>query len=185
MNEQEIALLSQKIISDVKFWSALIGLAGVLTGSLITGLFSFFQNKQSIDNAKKEKKKELLLVKYECMYKDLNNYAEYVNEISLLTINSIDSNLDIKKLKTNLKNNDFVMYSVFYTPELSGQMKELTASLGGIIKSLSELIIKSESSRSEKEMLIGTVVISSLDLENKVKNIQQELAKMVNQLITT
>jgi hypothetical protein len=98
---------------------------------------------------------------------------------------SIDTNLDIKKLKSNLKNNDFIMYSMFYTPELSVQMKELTDKLGGVIKSLSELIIKSEGNRNEKEKLIGSVVTSSLELEDKVKNIQQELAKMANQLIST
>ena len=184
MDEQEIALLSQKIITDVKFWSALIGLAAVLVGSVITGLFSFSQNKRSIDNVKKENKKELLLVKYECMYKDLDNYAEHVREISLLTIKSIDSGFDIKQLKTNLKNNDFLMYSMFYTPELSVEIKELTNNLGDMIISLSKLIMKSGSNRSEKETLISSVVTSSLDLQNKVKSIQKELAKMVHLLIT-
>lgn len=64
-------------------------------------------------------------------------------------------------------------------------MKELTDKLGVVIKSLSELIIKADSNRNEREKLIGSVVISSLELEDKVKNVQQELAKMVNQLITT
>jgi hypothetical protein len=74
---------------------------------------------------------------------------------------------------------------MFYTPELSVQMKELTDKLGGVIKSLSELIIKPEGNRNKKEKLIASVVISSLELEDKVKNIQQELAKMANQLIRT
>ncbi len=164
---------------------AAVGFTGVIVGALITGLITYFQSKHSIDFAKQEKKKELLLMKYECMYKDLDNYYEYAQEISLLTITSIDSNLDIKKLKANLNNNDFIMYSMFYTPELSVQMKELSGKLGGVIKSLSELIIKSESNRNEKEKLIGSVVISSLELEDKVKNIQQELAKMAHQLIST
>ncbi|TSA40447.1 MAG: hypothetical protein D4R63_06135 [Methylococcaceae bacterium] len=162
-----------------------VGFTGVIVGALITGVFTYFQAKQSIDTAKLEKKKELLLMKYECMYKDLGKYYEYALEISLLTINSIDDNLDIKKLKANLNNNDFIMYSMFYTPELSVQINELTDKLGGVIKSLSELIIKGENNRNEKEKLIGSVVISSLELEDKIKNIQQQLAKMAKQLIST
>ncbi len=164
---------------------AAVGFTGVIVGALITGLITYFQSKHSIDIAKQENKKELLLMKYECMYKDLGNYYKYAQEISLLTINSIDSKLDITKLKENLNDNDFIMYSMFYTPELSVQMKDLTDKLGGVIVSLSELIIKTESNRNEKERLIGSVVMSSLELENKVKNIQQELAKMANQLIDT
>jgi len=164
---------------------ATVGFTGVIVGALITGIFTYFQGKQSIDITKLEKKKELLLVKYECMYKDLDSYHEYVQEISLLTINSIDSKLEIKKLKANLNNNDFIMHSMFYAPELSVQMKELTHKLGDVIKPLSILIIKPESSRSEKEKLIESVVISSLELNEKVKNIQQRLSKMANQLINT
>lgn len=97
---------------------ATVGFTGVIVGALITGVFTYFQGKQSIDIAKLEKKKELLLMKYECMYKELDNYYEYAQAISLLTINSIDANLDIKKLKANLKGNNFIMYAMFYAPEL-------------------------------------------------------------------
>jgi len=185
MDEQSIALLSEKILADVSFWAALIGLTGVIVGALITGLFSYFQSKQLIDSAKMEKKKELLLLKYECMYKDLNNYSDYTEEIASLTMNSIDSGLDIKKLKSNLKENNFIMYFMFYTPHLSGQMKELTGSLGNVIKPLAKLIVETNGTRNEKEELISKVVISSLDLQEKVKKIQQELAKLSNQLINT
>lgn len=164
---------------------AVVGFTGVIVGALITGLITYLQSKYSIDFAKQEKKKELLLIKYEYVYKDLNNYYKYAQEISLLTINSIDSNLDIKKLKASLHNSDFIMYSMFYTPELSVQMKELTDKLDSVINSLSELIIKSESNRNDKEKLIDSVVISSLELQDKVKNIQQEIAKMVSHLICT
>ena len=185
MDEQSIALLAEKILGDVNFWVASIGLTGVIIGALITGVFSYFQSKQAIENAKMEKKKELLLMKYECMYKDLDNYYEYTQEISLLTINSIDANLDIKKLKTNLKDNNFIMYSMFYIPNLSAQVKEFQEELGNVIKPLTNLIVKTDATRDEKEKLIDKVVISSLGLQHKVKKIQQELAQLTNQLIST
>lgn len=160
-------------------------LIGTIIGALIVGIFAYFQTKQSIDSKKLENKKELLLVRYECMYKELFNYHQYLTEISLLTINSINANLDIKKLKTNLKDNDFDMYSKFYTPELSPQMTDLTNKLGNVIEALSDLIIKSDSDREEKEKLIGTILTSSLELQDTVKNIQKELSKIANKLIKT
>jgi hypothetical protein len=66
---------------------AAVGFTGVIIGALITGFIAYLQSKHSIDFAKQEKKKELLLMKYECMYKDLDNYYEYAQEISLLTTN--------------------------------------------------------------------------------------------------
>jgi len=56
---------------------AVVGFTGVIVGALITGLITYFQSKNSIYFAKQEKKKELLLMKYECMYKNLDNYYEY------------------------------------------------------------------------------------------------------------
>lgn len=186
MDEQAIALLTKKIVSDVSFWSAVIGLVGVLVGAFISGIFSYFQSKQLIDNNKAEKKKELLLLKYECMYKDLGNYSEYVQEISHLTTMSIDSHLDIKKLKTDLKNNNFIMHSNFYTPELSSQTQNLRKKLTHVIKPLGELIVLAgDAPRTEKEKLIEKVVSSSLELETEVESIRKELAKLTNQLNKT
>lgn len=183
MDEQAIALISEKIVSDVNFWSALIGLSGVLIGALITGLFSFLQNKQSINSTKIEKKKELLLLKYENMYLDLNNYLEYVNEISLLSINSIDSGIDIKKLKTDLKSNNFIMHSMLYTPSLLTYTEKLKVKLGNVVKPLGQLIISNIAERTEREKLIGDIVIASSELQAEVKNIQTELASLTTKLI--
>lgn len=183
MDEQTIALISEKIVSDVNFWSALIGFSGVLIGALITGLFSFLQNKQSINSTKVEKKKELLLLKYENMYLDLNNYLEYVNEISLLSINSIDSGIDITRLKTDLKSNSFIMYSMLYTPRLSAHTERLQMKLGNVIKQLGQLIISTIATREEKEKLIGEIVIASSELQIEVKNIKIQLASLTTELI--
>jgi hypothetical protein len=183
MDEQTIALISEKIVSDVNFWSALIGFSGVLIGALITGLFSFLQNKQSINSTKIEKKKELLLLKYENMYLDLNNYLEYVNEISLLSINSIDSGIDITRLKTDLKSNSFIMYSMLYTPSLSAHTERLQMKLGNVIKQLGQLIISTIATREEKEKLIGEIVIASSELQIEVKNIKIQLASLTTELI--
>ncbi|HDI3134846.1 TPA: hypothetical protein PMB21_003587, partial [Vibrio cholerae] len=79
MDQEAIALISEKIVSDVNFWTASIGFFGVILGALITGGLSFFQNKQSINNVKLEKKKELLLMKYELMYQELDSFTEFVN----------------------------------------------------------------------------------------------------------
>ena len=35
MDEQSITLLTEKIVSDISFWTALIGLGGVVIGALI------------------------------------------------------------------------------------------------------------------------------------------------------
>jgi hypothetical protein len=164
---------------------AAIGFTGVLVGALVTGVFSYFQNKQSINFAKQQKKQELLLLKYECMYKDLDGYYKYAQEISLLTINSIDTKCDITKLRSNLSDNGFIMYSMFYAPELSVQIDELSKALGKVIKSLSQLITNTEINRNEKEKLIGVVVVSSLELQEKIQNIQQDIARMAKQLINT
>lgn len=183
MDEQTIALISEKIISDVNFWSALIGLSGVLIGALITGSFSFLQNKQSINGTKIEKKKELLLLKYENMYLDLNNYLEYVNEISLLSLNSIDSGIDINKLTTDLKSNNFIMCSMLYTPSLSAHTEKLQMKLGNVIEPLGRLIINSIATREEKEKLISKIVIASSELQIEVKNIKIQLATLTTELI--
>jgi flagellar basal body-associated protein FliL len=181
MDEQAIALISEKIVSDVSFWTALIGFMGVFLGALITGIFSFFQNQQSIKSAKLEKKKELLLMKYEQMYLDLDNYLQYVNEISVLSISSIDSGLNIRELKTDLKQNNFIMYSMLYTPSLSSHTEALREQIGRVIKPLSTLI--SSGTREEKEDLIAQIVTASLDLQLKVQSIKQELSTLTTELI--
>jgi hypothetical protein len=185
MDEQAIALLTKKIVSDISFWSALVGLLGVVVGALISGIFSYLQSKKSIDSNKEEKTKELLLLKYECMYKDLGDYSKYTQEISLLSIMSIDSGLDIKKLKSNLSNNDFTMHSALYAPKLSVQTQNLNKKLSQVIKPLSELIIQANASRTEKEALIGKVAISSLELQMEVENIRGLLADLTQQLLKT
>lgn len=182
MDEQAIALISEKIVSDVSFWSALIGFTGVLLGALITGIFSFFQNQQSIKSAKLEKKKEILLMKYEQMYLDLDNYLQYVNEISVLSISSIDSGLNIRELKTDLKQNNFIMYSMLYTPSLSSHTETLREQIGRVINPLSTLI-SSSGTREEKEALIEQIVFASLDLQPKVQSIKQELSTLTTKLI--
>jgi uncharacterized membrane-anchored protein YhcB (DUF1043 family) len=183
MDEQTIALISKQIVSDVNFWTALIGFSGVLIGALITGLFSFFQNKQSINSTKLENKKELLLLKYEHMYLDLNNYLEYVNEISLLSMISIDSGIDIKRLKTDLKRNNFIMYSALYTHSLSTHTENLQKNLENVMKPLSQLIIGASATREEKEELIGDIVIASLELQKEVQNIKNQLVSLATELI--
>jgi hypothetical protein len=186
MDEQAIALLTKKIVSDVSFWSAVIGLIGVFIGAFITGLFSFFQSKQSIDSDKAEKKKVLFLLKYECMYRDLGSYSKYVQDISVLSIQSIDSGLNIRELKSDLKDNDFIMHSKFYTPTLSDQTKDLVQKLRSVITPLSELILIADNTqRTEKEEMIGRIVTSSLELDTIVENIKQELTNLTNELIQT
>lgn len=60
MDEQAVTLLAEKVISDVSFWTALIGLGGVVLGALIAiiGNIIIFkmQNKQqkTIDEARKK-----------------------------------------------------------------------------------------------------------------------------------
>ena len=60
MDEQSITLLVEKVVSDVSFWTALIGLGGVVIGALIAIIGNIIiykmQNKQqvSIDEARKE-----------------------------------------------------------------------------------------------------------------------------------
>jgi hypothetical protein len=185
MDEQAIALLTKKIVSDISFWSALVGLLGVVVGALISGIFSYLQSNKSIDSNKEEKTKELLLLKYECMYKDLGDYSKYTQEISFLSTISIDSGLDIKKLKSNLSNNDFTMHSALYAPKLSVQTQNLNKKLSQVIKPLSELIIQANASRTEKEALIGKVAISSLELQMEVENIRGLLADLTQQLLKT
>ena len=183
MDEQTIALISDKIVSDVNFWSAIIGFSGVLIGALITGIFSFLQNKQSINGTKIENKKELLLLKYENMYLDLNNYIEYVKGISLLSITSIDSGIDIEKLKTDLKSNNFIMHSMLYTPSLSTHTERLQMKLGNVIKKLSQLIISTNDAREEKEKLTVEIVRAALDLQEEVEIIKSQLASLTAELI--
>ena len=99
---------------------------------------------------------------------------------------SIDSRLDIKKLKTDLNNNNFIMYSNLYTPELSAQTQNLKQKLGQVIEPLSELIqITDDVPQIKREELIKRIVISSLELEIEAENIRQELANLTNKLIQT
>ncbi len=183
MDQEAIALISEKIVSDVNFWTASIGFFGVILGALITGGLSFFQNKQSINNVKLEKKKELLLMKYELMYQELDSFTEFVNEISTLSISSIDSTFRPASLKSDLKNNRFVMYSYLYTPELSDKTKGLQEELGSMMLSLSKLIIDSSDNRSVREAIIGEVVTSSVKISTHVDSIKQELITLTDQLI--
>ncbi|WP_441004007.1 hypothetical protein [Pseudocolwellia agarivorans] len=60
MDEQAVSLLAEKMVSDVSFWTALIGLGGVVIGAVIAiiGNVIIFkmQNKQQkdIDTVRKE-----------------------------------------------------------------------------------------------------------------------------------
>ena len=120
------------------------------------------------------------------MYRDLGSYSKYVQDISLLSIHSIDSGLNIRELKSDLKDNDFIMHSKFYTPTLSDQTENLVQKLRNVITPLSELIVIADNSpRTEKEELIGRIVTSSLELETIVESIKQELTNLTNELIQT
>ena len=70
-------------------------------------------------------------------------------------------------------------------PNPDEKMMAYYCKLGDVIKLLSELIINCDSSRDKKENLIGSVVISSFELNDKIIIIQQELSKMANKLIKT
>ena len=60
MEEQSITLLIDKVVRDISFWTALVGLSGVVVGALITIIGNVIiykmQNKQqvTIDEARKE-----------------------------------------------------------------------------------------------------------------------------------
>lgn len=66
MTEQEISIITTKIVSDTKTWVALIGLLGAIVGSLLTILgnivLEWFKNKsqKKIDKKRQEILKEML-----------------------------------------------------------------------------------------------------------------------------
>ena len=66
MTEQETTLLAAKIVSDTKFWIALVGLIGAIAGSLLTLVGSFalewFKRKpqRDIDCARQKLLRQML-----------------------------------------------------------------------------------------------------------------------------
>ena len=66
MSEQELSLIATKIVSDTKFWIALVGVIGAIVGSVLTlaGNFAMelFKGKKQkqIDDARRSILKEML-----------------------------------------------------------------------------------------------------------------------------
>lgn len=66
MAEQELSLIATKVVSDTKFWIALVGVIGAIVGSALTIVGNFviewFRNRKqkAIDDARRRILKEML-----------------------------------------------------------------------------------------------------------------------------
>lgn len=66
MTEQEISLLAGKVVSDTKFWIALVGVIGAIVGSVLTLVGNFAlewlkgRNQKKIDDTRQKLLEEML-----------------------------------------------------------------------------------------------------------------------------
>lgn len=154
---------------------------GTIVGACIAGAFMYFKDKNQMEFERLKSKKELLLDKYEHIYKDLNAYSAFSNEISMQMISETGygGKFDIKKLSISLSDNQLIMDVMFYAPELQNIMNKVHQKQEDVTKSVTTFILDTEATKEHREKLTGDAFIASAELSKLVKEAQKKLAGLV------
>ena len=159
---------------------AITGLIGTIVGACIAGYFVFHREKKQREHEQQKQKRELLLQKYEQIYKDLSNYSHFVGEISMQMISEVGygGKFDPGKFTATLKDCDLAMNITFYAPEISEQLQDIEAQHTIAARAMTEFLLKSEASHEERSKFTGDAAVASAMLTKTVKEAQEKLASL-------
>ena len=165
---------------------AIAGLFGTIVGACIAGFFVFHRDKKQREYEQLKQKKDLLLQKYEQIYKELTNYSHFVSELSMQMISEVGygGKFDSEKFRTTLKDCDLAMNITFYALEISEYLKNIESEHTIAARALTEFLLKSSASHEEKSKFTGDAAIASAKLSETVKEAKGNLALLVREQIS-
>ncbi len=164
---------------------ALIGLAGVVVGSLITGLFLLWSNRQNHQHEEEKEKRRLLLEKYELIYSGLLSYQSLANEISLQMLSEAgySGKFDGKQISKDYASSNLKMNVSFYAPELCDIVDEMDVKHSIIGRAVTEFILDKEQSKNKKGDHTGAAVIAAAELQKITDQGIKMLSKLASEKV--
>ncbi|MDB4077458.1 hypothetical protein N9537_06400 [Porticoccaceae bacterium] len=161
---------------------ALIGLAGVVVGSLITGLFLLWSNRQNYEHDEEKNKRRMLLEKYELIYSGLLVYQKLASDISMQMISEAgySGKFDSSVISKAYASSNLQMNVTFYAPELRELIAEMDKKQNLVVRSATEFLLAKGQSKEEKERYTETAIIASAELQKITNQAIQKLASLAS-----
>ena len=156
---------------------ALFGLIGTVVGAAIV----YFKDRQQHEFERTKEKKELLLEKYELIYKELSIYQAFASDVSMQMISETgySGKFDQNQIRKDIKNTNLRMNVSFYAPQLSEVFKEINKKYTIIMRAMAEFILKYDASKNEKGKLTGEAAIALSEMSDLITKAQEQLSKLV------
>lgn len=161
---------------------ALIVLAGVVVGSLITGLFLLRSNRQSHEQEEAKEKRRLLLEKYELIYSGLLAYQKLASDISMQMISEAgySGKFDTSAISKDYASSNLQMNVSFYAPELIDLVDAMDKKYVLIVRSVAEFLLDKENSKEKKENLTGVAAITASELQQITNRAIKKLSALAS-----
>lgn len=164
---------------------AIIGLVGAVLGAAIVGLSSYFLSQKQQSFEKSKHRKELLLAKYEVIYKELSAYLSYSSDVFMQMIAETGYGLkfDPKQISPVLKDTQLKMHIGHYARDLLPTFRQIEAKQLSISKAIAKFIMDIKAGKKGKEEATAEVAILLSELRLLVASAQDELADMAASLL--
>lgn len=161
---------------------AIIGLAGVVIGSLITGFFWIWSNRLNNEHDQAKEKRRLLLEKYELIYSGLLAYQKLANDISLQMLSEAGygGKFDASGISKDYASSNLKMNVTFYAPKLSDLVDEMNKKHKIIARLATGFILDNGQSGDSKEQSAGKATIAATELQNITQEAIEELARLAS-----
>lgn len=166
---------------------ALIGLTGVVIGSLITGLFLLWSNRQSHEQEEAKEKRRLLLEKYELIYSGLIAYQKLAGDISMQMISEAGYNgkFDASAISKDYASSNLKMNVSFYAPELIELVDAMDKQHILIGRSVAEFLLDKENSKEKKQNHTGVVAVAASELQQITNQAIEKLSALASGKVHT
>ena len=161
---------------------ALIGLAGVVVGSLITGLFLLWSNRQNHQHEEEKEKRRLLLDKYELIYSGLLAYQKLANDVSLQMLSEAgySGKFDSSAISKDYASSNLKMNVTFYAPELRDLVDEMDKNHTIIGRTAAEFLLEKDQSKERKGNQAGVAAIAAAELQKITDQAIEKLASLAS-----
>ena len=168
-----------------KHMNALIGLIGTIVGAGIAGFFMFHREKQQRTFEKQKQKRDLLLKKYEEIFRDLSNYEIYGSEISMQMISEAGygGKFDANKLSTSLRDNTLIMNATFYVPEIIPEITLIEEKLNIVTRAVTAFLLKVDAPLEQKSKFSEEALVASAELSRVAKAAKSKLAELAGKQV--
>jgi hypothetical protein len=166
---------------------AIIGLVGVVVGSLITGLFLLWLNRQNHEHDEEKNKRRMLLEKYELIYLGLLAYQKLASDISMqmLSESGFSGKFDSSEISKDYASSSLQMNVKFYAPELLDLLAEMDKKQTLIARSATEFLLAKEDTKEKKENCTEASLIALAELKNIINQAIEELSLLASSKVNS